>query len=193
MQILVRLRVFPIKYFLGRSKLKGGETMSKLIDEHGKLFGLINPVDLFVLILVLALGIRLLSQYRPAPLELRKRPVAMGLLAQDLPPYVAQSIAVGQDLFQDGTNAYLGKVIRKTVQPAEILVQKDGQLLLVKAPRNVDLRLELRRQSGRVVTGPAHTGIYLGKLAVRVGNRLNCHTLYTRLRLEVESVRVNLR
>ncbi len=166
--------------------------MSSLVDDHGKLFGLINPVDLILLLLVMALGIRLLSDYRPAPLDLKTRPVTIGLLARNLPPYIASSISVGQDLFQDGPNAYLGKVIRKTVQPAEVLLQKDGQLVLVKAPQNIDLRLELRRQSGRVVTGPARAGIYLGKLAVRVGDRLACHTLYTRFRAEIDSLRVNI-
>ena len=165
--------------------------MQKFLDDQGKLFGLINPVDLLVILLLLALGIKVLSDNRPAPLDLKERPVILNLLVRDIPPYVANSIIVGQDLFQDGSDAYLGKIYVKKVDPAELLLQKEGQLVLVKSPRNFDLRLELRKRAGRVITGPAHGGVYLGKLAVRVGDRLKCHTLYTRLSGEVESLRLN--
>lgn len=39
--------------------------MKRYIDEQGKLFGIINPVDLIVILAVLTLGIKVLSDYRP--------------------------------------------------------------------------------------------------------------------------------
>ncbi len=165
----------------------------RLVDEKGRLFGLINPIDLLVLLLIVILGIKALSDFRPPVLDVRTQPVTIKLLVRDVPVYVAQSIVVGQDLYQDGPNAYLGKVVQKDLQPAEVMLQKDGQLVLAKSPRNVDLRLEVLRPSGRVITGHSQSGVFLGKLAVRVGDRLRCHTLYTRLRGEIEHLQVGSR
>ena len=165
----------------------------RLIDEKGRLFGLINPIDLLVLLLIIGLGIKVLSDFRPPVLDVRTQPVTIKLLVRDVPAYVAQSIVVGQDLYQDGLNAYLGKVIQKDFQPAEVTLQKDGLLVVVKSPRNVDLRLEVLRKGGRVITGHSQSGVFLGKLAVRVGDRINCHSLYTRLRGEIEHLQVGVR
>lgn len=163
------------------------------LDENGKLFGLINPIDLAVIILLLALGIKVVSDHRPVPLDLKTRPVTVGLLVRDIPPFVADSVTVGQDLFLDGRNYYLGKIQRKTVEPAELILESGGKLLLTRSPRNVDLRLELQKRGGRVIVGPTRSGVYLGKLAVRVGERLRCHTLYTSLSGEVYYLRARAR
>ena len=163
--------------------------MNKIIDEQGKLFGLINLFDLGLIIILLLLGIKVLSDYRPAPLDLSERQVAVGLAVKNVPAYLADNIKVGQDLFLDGSNIYLGKIYTKRVGPAEILVTENGKIVVAESPRNVDLRLELKKK-GRLVTGPARAGVYFNNFAVRVGDPLKAHTLFASFQGEIDLLRV---
>jgi hypothetical protein len=168
----------------------GGLLLKKLIDEHGRLWGLINPVDLAVILILFAVGMKVFSDYRPAPLDFKKNQITVGLLVKNIPLYLADSITVGQDVFQDGSNAYLGKIKTTRIESAEMLLENNGVILVTKSPRNLDLRLVLKNR-GRIIMGPARSGVYLGKLAVRVGDHLKAHTLYSSIYSEIEFLKVN--
>jgi hypothetical protein len=165
------------------------EYLGKYIDEKGKLFGLINPIDLGVILLLVVLGIKVFSDYRPAPLDLKEHLVTTGLLIKNVPPYVAKSIKVQQELYEERLDVYLGKIYSVSSRPAEVMLVDSGHLLLTQSPKNLDLNLEFKRR-GRIVTGPARTGVFLGKLAVRIGEKIKVHTLYTSVTGEVEYIRV---
>ena len=162
----------------------------RFINEEGKLFGLINPIDLGVILLLLVIGVKVISDFYPQPLDTRLTPVTIGLLARDVPSYLVESLAVGQDLFLDNPEVYLGKIRAKKAEPALLLIPGTGEITITRSPQNYDLRVELRR-SGRVVSGPARSGVYLGRLAVRIGDRLAAHTLYTSVKSEVEYLKVD--
>lgn len=158
------------------------------MDDQGKLFGLINPVDLAILMILLVLGIKIVSDYRPEPLKLKESPVTYGLLVRNAPMYLVESITVGQDLFYDQYHVYMGKILVKKYQPTEAVdfgTRPPGSA----TARNFDLRLELRR-NGRIIAGPSRSGVYFGKLPVRVGDRLKAHTMYASIRGEVEYLRI---
>lgn len=159
------------------------------LDERGKLWGWLHPLDLAIILVIFLVGIKVVIDYRPAPLQEKSNLITLGLLVSDIPPYLVESLAVGQDLFQDRTRAYLGKIRTITTQPAELILQKAGELRIVQSPRNRDLRLELQRK-GAVFKGDSKYGVYLGKLAVRVGDSLDCGTLYTSLRAKIEYLKV---
>jgi hypothetical protein len=163
--------------------------MRKCWDEAGRLWGLINPVDLGVILLLGIAVWRLFTIYLPPARATKTVEVTLELTVRNIPAYVNRSIAVGQDLFQDRTESYLGKICSKTVQPATLLVTKNSSMVLANDPRNLDLRLKLRR-NGQIITGAAPSGIYLGKLAVRIGERLRTHTFYTAVTGEVTSIRL---
>jgi hypothetical protein len=163
--------------------------MRRLWDEKGRIWGWIHPVDLALLLLLAVLIIRIFQVYLPQSRQERQVEVGLSLLVPDLPPYIAVSVSVGQDLFQDETGAYLGKINAKTVKPAELTFVENGRIFSGSSPRNVDLRLSLRR-SGRMVVVPARSGIYLGKLAVRIGDALKVHTFYTSFSGKIAAVRV---
>lgn len=163
--------------------------MRKRWNEGGRLWGLINPIDLGVTVLLIVAVWRLFAVYLPPTRQIQTVEVTVGLLIRNVPAHVSQSIAVGQDLFLDSTESYLGKISAKQAQPAEWLVRKDGQLAIDHAPGKFDLFLKLRRR-GRIITGSARSGIFLGKLAVRIGERLRTHTLYTAVTGEVASLRL---
>ena len=163
--------------------------MRRLWDDEGRILGWIHPVDLGLLLLLAVLIVRIFQLYLPQPAKEQKVEVGLSLLAPDIPPYIAASVSVGQDLFQDETGAYLGKINAKTVNAAEVTFAENGRLCIGNSPRNVDLRVRLRR-SGRMVVIPARSGIYLGKLAVRIGDAFKVHTFYASFSGNIEAVRV---
>lgn len=160
----------------------------KFWEGDGKLWGQVNWIDVAIAMVAVALIWRVGALFWPQPAQYRRVTVTTGLLVPNVPPYIAASITEGQDLFQHSTEAYLGKVIAKTVTPAEIILTEDGQLLLGYSPRNLDLRLKLQRE-GQLRRGPAHAAILLGKLTVRIGERIRAHSLYTSVNGEVETLR----
>jgi hypothetical protein len=165
----------------------------KLLNNQGKIFGFINPLDLAVIIVIVLIGTKVVWDFRPESPQIKDRPVAVGLLVRDVPSYVAESLAVGQDLFDDATDAYLGKIHTIRAEPAELLLPDNGRVILSRSPRNQDIRLELTKRRGRVETGPARSGVYLGKIAARVGVRLQAHTRFTALTGEIIYIKVNRR
>jgi hypothetical protein len=157
----------------------------KLLNDQGKILGFIAPLDLAVIIVIVLIGLKIIGNYRPIPLKQKERQVAFGVLLRDTSPYVAQSLAVGQDLFDDATDAYLGKIRIIRSKPAELLLPYQGEIRLAKSPRNLDIRLELSKQKGRIETGLARSGVYLGKIAARVGTPIRAHTRYTVVQGEI--------
>jgi len=162
--------------------------MKRYIDEQGKLFGIINPVDLIVILAVLTLGIKVLSDYRPLPLQAEKHPIRLGVVVRNVPPYFAKSLAVGQDVFEHRTHAYLGKIKAISTQPAEVLLTEGGKMVRAKSPSHQDVRLELGRDA-EILTSSSKYGVYFGKLVLRVGETIDAYTLYTRISGEVEYLR----
>jgi hypothetical protein len=165
----------------------------KLLDDQGKIFGCINPLDLAVIIVIGLIGAKVIWDFRPVSLQTKEYPVTIGLLVRDVPPYVAESLVVGQDLFDDAFDAYLGKIQAIRTGPAELLLPLNGRVILSRSPRNQDIRLEITKQKGRIEKGTARSGIYLGKIVARVGTRLQAHTRYTAILGEIMYVKVNKR
>ncbi len=163
--------------------------MRKIVDEQGKLFGFINLLDLVIMLVLILLGFKVLADYKPVAPDFRYLQVTLSLLIPNIPPYLAENLVVGQDVYHDNTGAYLGKVIDIQTFPAELLLLKKGEIILEKSPRNLDVRIHLQNR-GRELKGPAQSGIYLGKLAVRVGDHLRVHTVYTSFRGDIESMKV---
>jgi hypothetical protein len=161
----------------------------KLRDDQGKILGLVTPLDLAVIIIIVLVGAKMIGIYRPAAPRQKERQVTLGILIRDAPPYLLKSLVVGQDLFDDNTDAYLGKIHSIQDEPAEVLLPYHGELRLTRSPRNRDIRLELIKRRGRIETGQARSGVYLGKIPARVGSRVRAHTRYTAVSGEIIYVR----
>lgn len=165
--------------------------MKRFIDDHGRVFGLINLIDLGIIMLLIILGIKIIYDCLPARLNQKRVTVIIGFLIRNAPPYVEESLVVGHNLFTDKQGAYLGRINAKNVTPAELLLERDGNIVPARSPRNLDLRLEIVRMDGRIVEGPAKTGIYLGKQVVRIGDRIQAHTRYTSVTGEIEYLKIH--
>lgn len=161
----------------------------RIWDEHGRIGGWIHPLDLAIIILLLVIGYRLAIPYLSGPIRSRPRNVTAGLVVKNIPPYLAGSIRLGDKLFRDGSEGYLGRFTGKKAFPAELILERDDKVILVQAPRNLDLHLELRGQA-QVATGSGSTGVFLGKRTIRVGDVIRVHTLYAAFAAEVESLKL---
>jgi len=161
----------------------------KLLDQRGRIFGIINLLDLLLIVGLFFLGWRTINQVQPRAQVEEVIIVTYGLLVRNVPPYLAESITAGQELYQIKQQAYLGKVVVKEVTPAELILQQTEKLVVLLSPVNLDLRLKMRR-TGKVITGAAGSGIYLGKIPIRVGERVSAQTRYTTLQAEVEYLRI---
>lgn len=162
----------------------------RLFNDQGRLFGIIPPLDLAIIIVIILIGVKIIGDFRPISPPHKERPVTIGLLIRDVPSYIVESLVVGQDLFDDNTVSYLGKIRMIHTEPAEFLLPYNGEIRLIKSPRNLDIRLEISKQKGRIETGPARSGVYLGKIAVRAGNRVRAHTRYTAVHGEIMYVKL---
>lgn len=162
----------------------------RLWDEHGRIGGWIHPVDLAIIMLVAVIGLRMIIPVFSGSVRSQPRDVTVSLMIKNIPPYLAESIKLGQNVYRDGSEAFIGRVAIKRALPAELILERDGKVILAQAPRNLDLHLELRGQA-RVATGPGRIGVLLGKTPIRVGDPLRAHTLYTAFVAEVESLKLN--
>ncbi len=156
-----------------------------------KIFGWLNLFDLAVILVIALIGVKVIHDYKPVSPQIKDCPVNIGMLVRNVPPYVADSLTVGQDLFEDRFDAYLGKIRSMHTEPAEIMLSHNGRMVLFRSPRNLDIRLDITRSNGRIEKGPARSGVYLGKIAVRVGARFRAHTRYTAIRGEITYIKVN--
>jgi hypothetical protein len=156
------------------------------VESGGWLRGLVNPIDLGVIVLLGVAVWRLFAVYLPPTRQVRPVEVTVGFLSRNVPTYVSRSIAVGQDLFCDRTESYLGKISVKQTLPAVRTAEHSTPGLTAEYD---DLHLQLRR-SGRVITGAARGGVFLGGLAIRIGKRLKTHTFYTALNGEIIAIKI---
>ena len=162
----------------------------RIRDEQGRICGWIRPVDLAIIILVAVIGYRLVIPNLSGPAQGRLRNVTVGLTVKNIPPYLAESIKQGQHVYRDGSETNMGRVMKKKELPAELVLERDGKVILVQAPRNLDLHLELSGRA-RVATGPGRVGVLLGKTPIRIGDPVRAHTLYAAFAAEVEPLRLN--
>ncbi len=124
----------------------------RLLDQKGKLFGLINPIDLSVLILVLAvlgLGTRILLLQ---PKKTATAVVTVRLLK--VSPEGAASINVGDKVALEITGPIVGKVTDVKIRPAQI-ESPDDRGRLVASPSRLFKDVDVIIEGKAVVTNRA--------------------------------------
>lgn len=122
----------------------------RVIDDRGKLFGLINPIDLLALVLVLAVAAGIYLKVHPAGQAQEYATADVLVEAAFIHPETAKAVKVGDRLVANGsfTDA---RIIDVRVEPALIATTKaDGTRLLTRDPFNMDLYATIR---GRVALG----------------------------------------
>ena len=162
----------------------------KIVNEKGRLFGLINPVDLVILlVLLLAVGgigwkmVNTVSDNAPsdmvtATVTVRARPVL---------PEVAESIKamdpVGQHLMS-GTSVTGATIESATFQSYSTqLTTADGEYVMATAPVSQDITFTVRTQVEANTANPA-----IGIQEIRVGRTFNVKTKYFEIAGTIEAI-----
>lgn len=142
------------------------------IDKKGRLFGLINIIDLLVIILVVAVVARFAMNPQKSSLTHEDKKIQVVLLVKDVRDATANVIKEGDVVRETKTNSLLGKVTKVEVKPAETLVTTaDGRVLNVPNPVLKDVYVTVE---GSATVG--ENAIVLGGTEVRIGTALQMKT-----------------
>lgn len=142
------------------------------IDKKGRLFGLINVIDLLVIILVVAVVARFALNPQKSSLTNEEKKIQVVLLVKDVRDATANVIKEGDMVRETKTNNLLGKVTKVEVKPAETLVNTaDGRVLNVPNPVLKDVYVTVE---GSATVG--ENAIVLGGTEIRIGTALQMKT-----------------
>jgi hypothetical protein len=160
-----------------------------MIDDKGKLFGLINVLDLMVLVLVLAVGAGIVFRLahlgagtRPGAQE---RPAEVVVLIEGVRQATLDVIKVGDVMKEFDTSAVFGTVTRTEVRPSQqVIPTSDGRNVVAVVPEKFDLVLYLDVRAS--VTPDA---IVIARKETRVGSSVRLKTQLAAVMTTVMSIR----
>ncbi|MCF6097224.1 DUF4330 domain-containing protein [Thermovorax subterraneus] len=143
-----------------------------LIDKKGRLFGLINVIDLLVIILVVAVAARFVLNPQKNSSAAEEKMIQVVMLVKDVRDATAKVIKEGDIVRETKTNNLLGKVTKVEVKPAETLVNTaDGRVLNVPNPVLKDVYVTVE---GSATVG--ENAIVLGGTEIRIGTAVQMKT-----------------
>jgi hypothetical protein len=124
----------------------------RLIDEKGKLFGLVNIIDFVVILMIVLVAAGVLYKTNTSSTETVMKDIEVVLRVQNMYPTIVDSLAVGDKLV--AANGYVNATITKIeVAPAGYIVDKpDGTVSLTTHPFRKDLQVTLSAKVA--VVGP---------------------------------------
>jgi hypothetical protein len=145
----------------------------KLIDDKGKIFGLINIIDLLIILLVVGVvGRFALKAQMQKPSGVQAQNIEVVLLVKDVRDATAGVIKEGDIVRETKSNTVLGKITKVDVQPAVTLVETaDGRVVNYPNPvlRDIYITLEGSGSAGE-------NAIVLGNNEIRIGTTLAVKT-----------------
>jgi len=141
----------------------------KLIDDKGRLFGLINIIDLLILLLIIAVvGRYAWKSQAQKPSGVQAQTIEVVLLVKDVRDATVNAIKEGDIVRETKSNVVLGKITNIEVKPADTLVNTaDGKVVNYPNPILKDIYVTVRG------TGTAgENAIVLGNSEIRIGTTL---------------------
>ncbi|HHU30354.1 MAG TPA: DUF4330 domain-containing protein [Firmicutes bacterium] len=116
----------------------------RLLDEKGRLFGLINIIDLLVLILVIAVvaggAYHFTRPQRAGQPGTGGKKVVVLALVSNVSQYTVDAVQVGSTVFDPTAKSHLGKIIALEVTPHKEPVETaDGRVVLADVPERFDM------------------------------------------------------
>lgn len=136
----------------------------KVINEKGKLFGLINIIDLAV---VLILGLLVVGGAQ----RMKSKPIVVSEMSNayityevsDVRMVSVENIQVGDDLYHYDKGEYIGKIVEKTFEPFKEPLEKDGEWISAEVPGkyvvNFKVEAKVKDNPDVVVVGGEQTRI----------------------------------
>lgn len=139
----------------------------KIIDEKGKLFGIINIIDLFIsIMLIVLIGFGAYKVFRVNPtVAVNTQKVTMVYFIQEVRDVTFNAIEEGEIAKDYDKNTVYGKIVKKEALPAKKMVSTaDGRVIEAEIPNRYDVKVYI--EGDAVIS---KTGIYMGGQEVRVG------------------------
>jgi len=148
----------------------------KVLDEKGRLFGLINIIDLFVLLVVVALiagGIWFVSRNSTPDTAGPTETYYVTIKCKELDADFADYIHKGDRLYYAGGFTDV-EVTDVNVEPAKIdVVRDDGTIAVTEHPEKKDIYVTVK-----VNSKPDDPMLWIGQLHANVGKELVLKTQY---------------
>lgn len=146
----------------------------KLFDERGKLFGFINILDLFLIIILLGAlafaGMKFLQSDQSTNVgQANKQTVEYVLFNSNSHPFVLDKVNIGDTIRDADTNVVLGKIVAmERDQATDLVTTADGKMIKSPVPNKEQVLLTIEAEAN-VVDGVAS----LGSIQLLVGNQLS--------------------
>lgn len=143
-----------------------------IIDNKGRIFGLINIIDLLVILVILAVVTRFGTGIHQSSAGSQVKEIETVLYVKEVKDATANVIKVGDTVKETKTNGVLGKVTDVEVKPSETLVETaDGRIVVYPNPVLKDVYITVKG------TGSVNeNAIVLGSNEIRIGTSLQIKT-----------------
>lgn len=143
-----------------------------IIDNKGRIFGLINIIDLLVILVILAVVARFGAKIHQSSVGSQAKDIEAVLYVKEVKDATADVIKVGDTVKETKTNGVLGKVTNVEVKPSETLVETaDGRIVVYPNPVLKDVYITVKG------TGSVNeNAIVLGSNEIRIGTSLQIKT-----------------
>lgn len=157
-------------------------------DGRGRLFRRISIIDVVIILVVVAVGVRLAYAQLGARLGRsiaeRERIIEVTFLAPAVRPTTVDAIRQSKAMFEFKTGAYVGDVVRVETEPADVVyLLTQGVWVQVPSPNRVNALVTVR--------GKARIGenvITMGGVEVRVGASIGLKSKWVALQTNVLTI-----
>ena len=157
-----------------------------LIDSKGKVFGLINIIDLLAILLIVAVVGRFTLKQNQKSAGAVAKNIEVVVHVKEVRDATANVVKVGDIVKETKSNAVLGKVTNVEIKPSDTLVEtSDGRVVVCPNPVYKDMYI--------TVVGSGSAGdnaIVLGSNEIRVGITLQLKTNMYSVTSTVMSIKV---
>jgi len=158
-----------------------------LIDNKGRILGLINIIDLFVILIIIALVGKFAVKAQQKNIGAETKNIEVVLLVKDVRDATANAIKEGDIVRETKSNNLLGKIKDVKTIPAETLVETaDGTVVNYPNPVLKDVYITL---DGSGTAG--ENAIVLGSNEIRIGTVLQIKTNTYGVLSTVMGIKVN--
>ncbi len=161
----------------------------KIIDERGKIFGLINIIDLGVLLLLVLLIVGGAKRMGRGPIGIGKtKPAIITVEVADIKKNTVDALLVGDPIYHYGKDEKFGNIIEKKVEAYKQPVKdKDGSTIMKEVPGKyvvvLTVESDIQEDPNAIMVGGEQTRV---DSAFKFENK-NVEFTGTVLALEIES------
>lgn len=158
----------------------------KIVDEKGKLFGLINLIDLLLIVVVVA-GIAFAAvKFSDSSAITTGQTVSMSFYTEEVSDFVAEKIKVGDALMDADRNVALGTVTDVKIEPGiSWSTNSDGEP--VKASREGFVSITI---TGEMIGEAFENGVIIGATKYGVGHSMTLRAGDAKIYLRVSDLQI---